>query len=82
MTDDERFHYILVQHGCETCKCGHPIDRGCVAWNNRDTGEGTPYSFVEIICQACDTEVARITSWYPEIDDFRECLKVLESDWE
>lgn len=80
---DERLREILDAHGSSLCKeCGRDLDRGDVAWNSASTEYGTPYSVIEIICQACDTEALHLESWYPGIDDFEEALRVLEKDWE
>lgn len=80
---DLRFQAILQEHDAVTCpRCATPVDRGCVAWNNASTEYGTGYCVVEIACQACDTEIATVRSWYPEISDFRDVCYVLEKDWE
>ncbi len=85
--EDEHLLDLLTQHSCERCRnpeCDHAIGWGDIAWNNRGTDAGTPYCAVEIICCVCGTDRARITSWYPSIDDHRDILYVLrtEEDWD
>lgn len=78
-TADETFKRILTDHGSEKCwSCGRELDRGDVAWNNASTEAGTPFAVLEIICQACDSEVMRCQTWWPAIDDFEEFVEVLE----
>ena len=73
---------ILQCHDALNCPdCGREIDRGDIAWNSPSTEAGTPMSFVEIICQGCQTGIAHVWSWWPGIDDFSDVLKVLEDDW-
>ena len=81
---ERRFGELLAERGMERCPtCGRRIDRGDVAWTNGATEYGTPWSMVQIICQQCDTEIAHVLSWWPEIDDFPEAVEwVLDSkDW-
>lgn len=78
MDIDERFKNLLKHYKLDTCKCGRQIDRGDAAWNCGSTEYGTPYSVLEIICQACDNEIFYGSSWYPEIDDFEKFVDELE----
>ena len=78
---DRRFAELLVEHGLNQCVCGRKFDRGDVAWNNGQTEEGTEYTTVEIICQACGAEAVRVSSWWPWADDFEDLVEnVLDSD--
>jgi hypothetical protein len=83
MTTDEKLTAILAKHGKSNCpKCGRLLDRGDVAWNNADTEAGTPFTWVEIQCQQCDTEIAHFSSWWPGADDLDELVEnVLANDW-
>lgn len=80
-TVDERLAAVLAKHGASRCKCGRTIDRGDVAWNEASTEAGTPLTYIEIICQACDTAIARVSSWYPGAEDLEKVVEILEEDW-
>jgi predicted RNA-binding Zn-ribbon protein involved in translation (DUF1610 family) len=63
--------------------CGHTMDRGDVSWNSGDTtGEGTPLTWAQIVCQSCGTEVAYWRSWYFDVDDFDEFVAHVLEDLE
>jgi len=81
--EDARLAMLLKDKGKANCPaCGRVLDRGDVSWNNGCTSEGTGYSTVFVVCQACDTNIALISSWYPEIEDFADVLHVLATeDW-
>ena len=71
---------ILAYHKATHCpRCLRIIDDGDIAWNNGSTEAGTPYASVEIICQACDTNIVHITAW-AEIEDYEGILEVLENE--
>lgn len=79
---DGRLRAILARHNASACtNCGRIIDRGDIAWNASSTMAGTPTSFVEIQCQACDTEIAQVFSWWPSVQSFREAVNILAQDW-
>jgi len=80
-SETEQLQSILKKHDSLFCKCGRKIDFGDIEWNDGNTEWGTPHSWVEIKCQACDTEIKNIKSWYPGIDDINDLLDVIESDW-
>jgi hypothetical protein len=69
MTDEEAFAAFradLVALGAGTCShCGRQLDHGDVAWNNADTGGGTPHSVYTITCLGCGTEADAGMSWWP-----------------
>lgn len=73
---------LLLEHNARRCKCGHRIGWGDIAWNNGNTEAGTGYSMVVIQCEACQAGIAKINSWYPEIEDRDDLLYVLGKDWE
>jgi len=81
--EDAQLAALLADEGKANCPaCERVIDRGDVSWNNGCTSEGTGYSTVFIVCQACDTSIALISSWYPEIEGFSDILHVLATeDW-
>lgn len=84
MTESEaetELHEILCSKGKDTCQCGREIDRADVAWNEGDTGEGTPFTWVTIQCQACDEQLANFSSWYPSADTFEELVEFCFEDW-
>jgi hypothetical protein len=75
---DQELKRILQRRKWDKCTvCGREIDRGDIAWNDACTDVGTPFSIVFIICQACDTSIARVQSWYPEIEDLEDVCYVL-----
>jgi len=79
--EDARLAMLLADKGKANCPaCGRFLDRGDVSWNNGDTGEGTGYCTVFIVCQECDSSIALISSWYPGIDDFADVLYVLATE--
>lgn len=87
MTEQEaekELSLLLKEKNCNICPmCRKIIDRGDIAWNNPSTEAGTDYTIVEIICSCCDTEIARISSWYPGADSFAELVEEVlsEEDW-
>lgn len=71
MAADQRFAEFMADRGQACCPtCGRVLDRGDVSWNNANTGEGTPFTYSQIVCQGCDTEIAHWSSWYPGADDW------------
>ncbi len=82
MTADEKLTAILAEHGKTECpSCGKKIDRADVAWNNADTEAGTPFTWVEIQCLACQTEIIHFSSWYPAADDLDDLIEHVLPDW-
>jgi hypothetical protein len=80
---DTRLSAVMEAHGASLCRhCGRALDRGDLAWNGGQTEAGTQWSVVEIICQACSQEAARVSSWYAPCDDLDEAIGILERDWE
>lgn len=80
---DAEFLSFLQEHGKANCpSCRRAIDRGDVAWNNADTGEGTPYVWATIQCQECDAEVGHWSSWWPGADNWDEFVAHVLPDWE
>lgn len=87
MTDSEaekRFQALLEIRGKSNCPtCGRAIDRGDLAWNGGCTEAGTDFTWVEIQCQGCDTEIAGFLNWYPCCETSVELVEcVLEDPWE
>lgn len=60
---EQRLKEVLRKHKAEFCTCGQAVSIGDVAWNEGQTGAGTPCSYVSIICPACQREVAWVHSW-------------------
>jgi hypothetical protein len=60
--------------------CRRIIDQGDIAWNNGSSGSGTGYCVVECQCYQCDTEVFKINSWYPSIDDMYDLIHVIDQE--
>jgi len=81
MGNNDVLRELLKERGVSPCAvCGRELDMGDVAWNNAATEAGTGFTIVEIICQGCDTEAAKINSWYPGIDTFDELVYVIKTD--
>jgi hypothetical protein len=68
------------RHLANCLGCGKKIDRGDVAWNTGQTEYGTPYSYVEIQCLNCQTEIGSYHTWY-EIETFSELVESTLNDW-
>ncbi len=72
----ESFYQQLEKHNIGICpKCQKPIDQGDVSWNEASTGEGTPCTWSQIICQRCEYELAHWWSWHSECSTFEEWVE-------
>lgn len=84
---NERLKKVLIDHNAEFCDCGHEISFGDIAWNEGQTEAGTPTSWIHIQCQACQTEMAWVSSWTwfdEELTDnerLDRVVSILEQDW-
>jgi len=77
-----RLATILQAHAATFCPtCGRHLDCGDLAWTRGQTEAGTAFSTVEIVCQACDTSIAHVSSWYPA-ETLEEVLDLLEDEWQ
>lgn len=75
MTAEEKLASWLKQNKIESCShCSKPLDRNDVAWNDADSGSGTPMTMVNISCSVCLTEAYLGYSWYPCTDTFEELI--------
>lgn len=84
MTALKRLKNILREHNAEFCTCGNEIGFGDIAWNEGNTSEGTPTSWVQIECVNCQREVAWVNSWTlfsEEDEEHNTVLRILEQDW-
>ena len=80
---DEALLNVLKRKGKDICpNCGRVIDRGDMAWNNGSTKYGTGYCVVECQCQQCDTELFKVDSWYPSINDTDDLAYVINQELE
>jgi hypothetical protein len=87
--NDARLAALLAEHGATRCRhCGAPVDRGALAWNNRVSDYGTPWTHVFLRCPACDRGLAAAHSWRDcsgHLDDEEAVgvvLGILADGWE
>ena len=70
-----KLQQILTKYNINTChKCGRVIDRGDIMWNEGSTEYGTPYLYIYIECQQCDTEIFYGWSWDCNEYSFRDLI--------
>ena len=80
-SESQRLRDILLEHKSLFCGCcGHEIGFGDIAWNNGQTEYGTPYTMIEVQCEACQNEIAQISAW-TEIESNDDLLDVLSDEW-
>jgi hypothetical protein len=84
---ENRLKEILRKHNAEFCTCGQEISLGDIAWNEGQSEAGTPASWVQIVCPACQREIAWVHSWTWFDEDLSDSkriekvLTILEDDW-
>ena len=80
--DHEKLGEILASHDLTRCpNCNHALDFHDIAFSNSPTGIKARDCAVSIRCSKCNQELKNINSWYPEIEDVKDLLYVLDSDW-